>query len=115
VQLAPAVEGLGPEQPVPGLAAEGAGVHPHRPAHGPGDADQELEAGEPGPLRLLGHPLVKRASAGEHRRALGLHLRERSPEADHDALDAAVAHQQVRGDADRQDRHLGRQGGQETR
>ena len=39
-------------------------------------------------------------------------LGKAAAEPDHDAGDAAVAHQQVRADADHRDRHIGRQRGE---
>ena len=74
-----AVQGLGPKQPLPRLAAESPGVHPHRTADGARDADQELEPGKPGPLCHLRHALIQGARPGDHDRRPSTSTRASGP------------------------------------
>ena len=58
---------------------------------------------------------VRHRGAGAHALpALDVDLGEAAAEPDHDAGDAAVAHDEVRAEADDGDRHLGRQPRQEV-
>ncbi len=70
----------------------------------PGNADHELDAGEPGALRRLRHPLVERAGMGDHHRSLDLDAGERPAEPHDHPVKAAVPNEQVRGDTHRQHR-----------
>ena len=109
-----AIECFGPGQPIPGLAAESACVHAHGTAHRARYADQELEPAEPGPLRLLRHALIEPTGTGQDQITLGHDPGQRATEPDHHSLETAVAHQQVRGDTNGQNRHPRRERRQET-
>ena len=95
---------------VGGLAAEGAGVHAHRAAHRAGDADEELEPGQARPLRGDRDHAIGRAGADREAVAVDLDLGERPRQPDHDAVEPAVADQEVGGDADRHHRQPARLG-----
>jgi len=94
------------------LAAIGAGIHPQRAADGTGDAAEEFEAGDAGLLAGEGDVEVERAGAGLDRGAVDADVDEAAAQPHHHTGDAAVAHQQVRGDADHRHRHVGRLGGE---
>src|SRR5581483_4901319 len=85
------------------LAPIGAGIHAQRAADRAGDAGEELEAGEPGVARDHRAVEAELPGAGSGIAAPRPDLGESPPEPDHHALDAAVAHQPVRGDADHGD------------
>ncbi len=72
-----------------------------------GYAAHELEAGDPGLLTGEGDIEVERAGPCTNLAPFGRDLDEASAQAHHDARDAAVAHQQVGGDADHGDRNIG--------
>ncbi len=69
--VAGAGDELRPVQAAGDVAAIGAGVHRHRAADRAGDAGQELEPGQPGRRRVLGHRRVQRRGARDH--AVRLH------------------------------------------
>ena len=93
-----------------GLAAEGAGVHAHRAAQGAGDADEELEPGQSRPLGGDRDHAIGRAGADREAVAVDLDVGERPRQPDHDAVQPAVANQEIGGDADRRHRQIARLG-----
>ena len=97
------------------LAAIGAGIGREGAADRAGNAAQELEAGQRMVARRQRHVEIGRAGAGHDLVALDRDAGEAAHQADHHALDAAVAHQQVRADAQHRHRHVGRQRLQERR
>ena len=92
-----------------------AGVHAQRPADRTGHASQERQAVDARPCGGLGDELVGRSRSRHDAAAVqDLDCAEGpAAEADDDAGHAAVAHDEVRAEADCRDRRLARQGGQE--
>ena len=109
------IDELGRDQHLGELAAIGAGIGREGAADGAGNAAQELEPGQRMIARGQRHVEVERAGARHHLVALDRDAGEAAHQADHHALDAAVAHQQVRADAQHRHRHVGRQRLQEFR
>ena len=109
--LAAPVDAARFDQHVFGLAAMRAGVHAQRAADRAGDAAKEREARDAGVGGGARDLHVGRAGAGADARAvLDRDLAEGpAAEADDDAGDAAVAHDQVRAEADGRDGNLARQ------
>ncbi len=92
------------DQQVGDVAAVSAGVHPHRAAHRARNPAQELEPGDAGVARRRGDADAHRRGAGAHAFVvLDRHLGETLRQAHDHARHAAVAHDQVRADADRHD------------
>ena len=93
------------------FAAMRAGVHAQSAADRAGNAAVEFEAGDPRLGRRVGEPDIRRRGAGrEPMIADRLDRTERlAAEAEHDAGDAAVADDDIRGQADRRDGNLRRQ------
>ena len=91
-------------------------VHAKAAPDRPGNAAQELEAGDARGRRRLGDELVGRGGACDD--AEVIHDVDRvegsSAKTDHDAFDAAVAHDEVRAESDRRDRDRERQRAEET-
>ena len=106
MQRALAIERIGMREHLRHVAAIGAGIHAQRAADGAGNAGQEFEPADAGIARRQRDVEVERAGAGFDRAAGGADLGEAAAEADDDAFDAAVAHQQVGADADHRHRHV---------
>jgi hypothetical protein len=101
---------------IDGLGAVAAGVHDHRAADGAGDAGVELQPRDARVGRLAGQDGVGHGAAGlDAIGAQGFDGVEALAQADHHALDAAVADQQVRAHPDGHHRHGRVQGFQEVR
>ena len=110
-----AADAGGLDQDVPGLAAVGAGIHAQRAADRAGNAEEEFHAADIGGCRGFRHPLVERGGACDHDVAFGADVAERARrQPDHDAGNAAIAHDQIGADADDIDRQFLRQVFQEV-
>src|SRR5437868_337398 len=100
-RLAIAAEAGRFDQNVFSLRAIGAGVHAQRAADGAGNAEEEFEPADSGRSCRLGHAFVERGGARADDLALSAGVAEGTGrQADHDARHAAIAHDQVRADAD---------------
>ena len=99
------------DQTILDLAAMRARVHAQGAADRAGHAAQERQPVDAGFRRGLGDLRVQRGGAGDHpivvRRFDGAEGAAAEP--DDDAVDAAVAHDQIGAEADRRDRDLGGQ------
>ena len=84
------------------FAAECTRVHVHRTAHRPRDADAEFEPRAPGLGHLARERRERRTALRPHRALVDAHSRHVLGQLDHDAVVAAVAHDQVRALAHRQ-------------
>ena len=106
VAISAAIERHGLFEHILELAAIGAAIHAQSAADGAGNAGHEFEPGDASQAASERDVEVERAGAGLDDRSLGLDLDEAAAEAHHHAWHAAVAHQEVRGDADHGDRHV---------
>src|SRR6185312_7424582 len=105
-----AVDAARLDQDVLGLAAIGAAVHAQRAADRAGYAGEEGETGNAGLLRRArDHDIEHRRAGGDAMIVVAGDVVEAAAEADDEAFDAAVAHDQVRAGADDGDGHLVRQ------
>ena len=113
MQLALAIHRLGRGDDIDQLMAIGAGVHAQRPADGAGNAGEEFETGDARLGRRAGDVEVEGRRTGADMPRPDADLGEAAAEPQHDARDAAVAHQQIGADADDGDRHIGGQTAEE--
>src|SRR5262245_726646 len=114
VDLTFAVDGARFDHNLAGLAAMRASVHAQRAPGAAWDAAIEGEAGDARSSCGAGDLHVGHRSADAEAMALlDLDVAEATPQADHYALDAAVAHQQIRAEPDHGDRNIGRRLAQE--
>ena len=113
LRLARRIEGFGVDDDVLDLAAEGAGVHAERAADGAGNAGKEFETRKPGIAGAPGDVHVMGGGAGGDFVAVDADFGEAPAETHDDALDAAVADNDVGADADHGHRHMGGLGGQQ--
>ncbi len=110
MHIALAVDGAGLDQHLAGLGAMGAAVHAQRAADAARNAAIEGETGNAGVGGGARHLHVGHGGAGAKPRALlDLDVAEAAAQANDHALDAAVAHQQIRAEADHGDGNAGGQ------
>ncbi len=95
-----AIDGIGRDQRVLELAAVGPRVGAETAADRARNAGQEFEPGDPRLHRRQRDVEVERAGSGADPVIFGRDFGKAAAEANGDARDAAVAHQQVRADAD---------------
>ena len=82
------------------LAAVRVRVHPHRAAHGPGDADAELDPGQPGLRGSSGHRRQAGSAAAVDPRSIQLDRAQLLVQLQDQSADALVRYQEVRPGAD---------------
>ena len=108
--VAGAIDAARFDQNVLGLTPIGAAVHAQRAADRARNAAQEREPGDAGLLRGLGDAQIRHRGSGAHAMVrFDPCFVEAAPEPDHDTCNAAVAHDQVRAEADDRDGNLARQ------
>ena len=91
--------------------AIGSGIHSHTAADRTGNAREEFEPTQPRIGRGEGDNAVESRGAGADFITLDFDCREPSPQSDHDASNAAVAHEEVRAYPDGGHRSIRSDGG----
>jgi hypothetical protein len=115
MDLARTIDRFGGNEDLRQVAFIGARIHAQRAADGTRNAAQELEARERLITRGQGNVEVERTRTGHDLLAFDRDSGEAAQEADHHALHAAVANEDVGTDAQDCDGHIRRQAGHEGR
>ena len=115
VYAAAAVDGARLDQGVFGLAAIGAAVHAQRAADAAGNAAHECKSGNAGFLRRARYFHIGHCGAGAYIVFFDRNLIEAAAEPDHDAWNAAVAHNQIGAKPDDRNGDIARQIGEKIR
>src|SRR5882672_4407745 len=110
------VDGLDLDHVTPGLSAECPGVHRERSAERPGNPGEELRGSQAPFHALLREPRAGHTGSASNLRLVGaLQIIERAVRRDHDAAQAAIAHQHIAAETNPVKRRAGRQAAQECR
>ena len=107
------IDGSRLDQHILEFAAIRPGVHAQPAADSAGNAREKFHAGDAGLARRQRDIEIERAGASDNIRAVDRDIGEAAAQPHHHARNAAIADQEIGGDADRRHRHIGGLGGDE--